>query len=57
MSNLIGNRLKHRREELLIGKTELSKLTGLSVQTITRIENGAGCRPLTLRKISSYLGL
>ncbi len=57
MNKRIGSRLKHRREELLIGKAELARLTGVSVQTITRIEKGASCRVQTMHKLSLSLGL
>ena len=51
------NSLKSYREQILISKTELARKTGLSVQTIDRIEKGQGCRLETKRKIILALDL
>ncbi len=51
----IGSLIKMRREELLVGKTELAKMTGLSVQTINRIEGGSEYRYSTITKIINAL--
>lgn len=53
----IGCVVKMRREELFLGKTELAKMTGLSVQTINRIEKGHEFRYSTLHKIIKVLNL
>ena len=51
------NSLKSYREQVLISRTELAQKTGLSVQTIVRIEKGEGCRLATKRKIILALDL
>lgn len=51
----IGRLVRLRREELLVGKTELAKMTGLSVQTINRIESGYEFRYSTIAKIIDAL--
>ena len=51
------NFLKKYREEILISKAELSQKTGLSIETIDRIEKGKKCRPGTKRKIIQALNL
>jgi DNA-binding XRE family transcriptional regulator len=51
------NSLKSYREQILISRTELARKTGLSVQTIERIEKGEGCRLKTKRKIILALDL
>lgn len=51
------NSLKRYREEILISKAELSQKTGLSIETIDRIEKGKNCRPETKRKIILALNL
>jgi len=52
-----ANNLKKIRESKLISKAELSRKTGLSFQTIDRIEKGYPCRLDTKRKILIALGL
>ena len=51
------NSLKRYREQILMGKGELARKTGLSVGTIDRVEKGKGCRLETKRKIILALGL
>ena len=51
------NSLKSYREQILVSRTELARKTGLSVQTIERIEKGEGCRLETKRKIILALDL
>ncbi len=51
------NSLKSYREQILISRTELARKTGLSGQTIERIEKGEGCRLETKRKIILALDL
>ncbi|HAP67064.1 MAG: transcriptional regulator [Nitrospinae bacterium RIFCSPLOWO2_12_39_16] len=51
------NSVKTIRESRLISKAELAKKTGLSFQTIDRIEKGYPCRLDTKRKIIIALGL
>jgi len=51
------NSLKNYREQILVSRTELARKTGLSVQTIERIEKGEGCRLETKRKIILALDL
>ena len=52
-----NNNLKEIRIENMMSKAELARKAGLSVLTITRIENGYGCRMDTKRKILKALGL
>ncbi len=52
-----GNNVKTIRESKLISKVELARKTGLSFQTIDRIEKGYPCRLDTKRKIIIALGL
>ncbi len=51
------NNLRKIRLAMLLGKTELAKLSGLSLLTIDRIEKGMSCRMDTQRKILLALGL
>ncbi|MBI3814886.1 MAG: helix-turn-helix transcriptional regulator [Nitrospinae bacterium] len=51
------NNVKRVRESKLISKAELARKTGLSFQTIDRIEKGYPCRLDTKRKIILALGL
>ncbi len=51
------NRVKEIRESKMMSKAELARKTGLSVQTIDRIEKGHICRLDTKRKILIALGL
>ncbi len=52
-----SNNVKKFRESKLISKAELARKTGLSFQTIDRIERGYPCRLDTKRKIILALGL
>jgi DNA-binding XRE family transcriptional regulator len=52
-----SNSVKTIRESRLISKAELARKTGLSFQTIDRIEKGYPCRLDTKRKIMIALGL
>ncbi|MCG6973017.1 MAG: helix-turn-helix transcriptional regulator [Desulfobacterales bacterium] len=51
------NSLKEIRESFLISKAELARMADLSVDTLTRIEQGKPCRIETKRKILLALGL
>jgi DNA-binding XRE family transcriptional regulator len=51
------NSLKEIRESFLISKAELARMADLSVETLTRIEQGKPCRIETKRKILFALGL
>ncbi len=51
------NRVRKIRESKMMSKAELARKTGLSVQTIDRIEKGHVCRLDTKRKILIALGL
>lgn len=51
------NNLREIRIDNMMSKAELARKAGLSVLTITRIENGYGCRMDTKRKILKALGL
>ncbi|NLN62294.1 MAG: helix-turn-helix transcriptional regulator [Myxococcales bacterium] len=53
----VRNRLREIRLEQMMSKAELARKAGLSVLTVTRIENGFGCRMDTKRKILKALGL
>jgi DNA-binding XRE family transcriptional regulator len=50
------NSLKEIRERLLMSKTELSRKSGISALTISRIEEGRPCNIKTKRKILLALG-
>ncbi|MBI5747759.1 MAG: helix-turn-helix transcriptional regulator [Nitrospinae bacterium] len=52
-----SNSVKTIRESRLISKAELARKTGLSFQTIDRIEKGYPCRLDTKRKLIIALGL
>lgn len=52
-----SNSVKAIRESRLVSKAELARKTGLSFQTIDRIEKGYPCRLDTKRKIIIALGL
>jgi predicted transcriptional regulator len=51
------NNLRKIRQAMLLGKTELARLSGLSLLTIDRVEKGMSCRMDTQRKILLALGL
>jgi DNA-binding XRE family transcriptional regulator len=51
------NHLREIRESFLLGKTELARMANLSVDTLSRIEEGKPCRMETKRKILLALGL
>jgi len=51
------NPLRRYREEILMGKSELTRKAGLSLLTIDRIEKGKGCHLETKRKILMALDL
>lgn len=51
------NRVREIRESKMMSKAELARKTGLSVQTIDRVEKGYFCRLDTKRKILIALGL
>lgn len=51
------NKLLDWRKKLLMSRSELARRSGLSVVTITRIENGESCRMDTMKKILLGLGL
>jgi len=51
------NNLRTIRQKKLLGKTELARLSGLSLLTIDRIEKGMSCRLDTQRKILLALGI
>jgi DNA-binding XRE family transcriptional regulator len=55
--NKFNNNVKKIRESKMMSKAELARKTGLSVQTIDRIEKGHFCRLDTKRKILVALGL
>ena len=52
-----GNKVKKIREIKMMSKAELARKTGLSVQTIDRVEKGHVCRLDTKRKILLALSL
>ena len=51
------NNVRKIRESKMMSKAELARKTGLSVQTIDRVEKGYYCRLDTKRKILVALGL
>ena len=55
--NLVDNRVRKIRESMMMSKAELARKTGLSVQTVDRVERGYLCRLDTKRKILLALGL
>ncbi len=52
----IHNNLKQLRAKALLSKAELARKAGVSVLTITRIEQGMECRMDTMRKVIQALG-
>lgn len=52
-----SNRVRKIRESKMMSKAELARKTGLSVQTIDRVEKGHICRLDTKRKILMALGM
>ena len=50
------NKVRKLRESMLMSKTELARLAGVSPVTIDRIERGEECRMETKRKIILALG-
>lgn len=55
--DLKPNKVREIRESKMMSKAELARKTGLSVQTIDRVEKGYYCRLDTKRKILVALGL
>jgi DNA-binding XRE family transcriptional regulator len=55
--DLKPNKVREIRESKMMSKAELARKTGLSVQTIDRVEKGYYCRLDTKRKILIALGL
>ena len=51
------NPLKAVRERLMISRSELARMAGVSVLTLGRIEEGKPCRLDTKRKIVKALGV
>ncbi len=51
------NGVKKMREAMMLSKTELARLAGISPLTLNRIEQGKDCRMATKRKILLALGL
>ncbi|MBI4829046.1 MAG: helix-turn-helix transcriptional regulator [Nitrospinae bacterium] len=51
------NNVRKIRESKMMSKAELARKTGLSVQTIDRVEKGFYCRIDTKRKILAALDL
>ena len=51
------NNLKQIRNKALLSKAELARKAGISVLTISRIEDGMDCRLDTKRKVIQALGL
>jgi DNA-binding XRE family transcriptional regulator len=51
-----GNSVREIREEKMMSKAELARQSGVTVQTIDRIEKGFDCRLDTKRKILFALG-
>jgi predicted transcriptional regulator len=50
------NNLKQIRAKVMLSKAELARKAGVSVLTITRVEQGMECRMETKRKILQALG-
>lgn len=56
--NIPAARLRELREEAILTVRELSELSGVSEDTITKIENGHRvARPSTIRKLAKGLGV
>ena len=53
---LVHNAVRKIREKLLMTKTELARVAGISPLTVDRIEKGMSCRIETKRKIILALG-
>jgi DNA-binding XRE family transcriptional regulator len=51
------NNVRKMREDLMMSKSELARLAGVTPATIDRIERGEDCRMETKRKIILALGL
>ena len=56
-TTLNPNNVRKIRESKMMSKAELARKTGLSVQTVDRVEKGHFCRLDTKRKILLALGL
>ena len=50
------NKVKQFREALLMSKSELARMAGVSDLTVDRVEKGSNCRLQTKRKIIFSLG-
>jgi DNA-binding XRE family transcriptional regulator len=51
------NNVRQIRQELMLSKSELARLAGVTPATVDRIERGEDCRMETKRKIILALGL
>ena len=51
------NRVREIRKELMMTQRVLARKSGVALRTITNVEDGAGCRQDTKRKIIHGLGM
>lgn len=57
MANLIGQQIRERRKDLKINQAKLAQLSGIGLNSLSRLESGKGNPTLeSLQKIAEVLG-
>ncbi len=57
MANLIGQQIRKRRKDLKINQAKLAQLSGIGLNSLSRLESGKGNPTLeSLQKIAEVLG-
>ncbi len=57
MANSIGRQIRERRKDLKINQTKLAQLSGIGLNSLSRLESGKGNPTLeSLQKIAEVLG-
>lgn len=57
MANSIGQQIRERRKELKINQAKLAQLSGIGLNSLSRLESGKGNPTLgSLQKIAEVLG-
>ena len=57
MANLIGRQIRERRKDLKINQAKLAQLSGIGLNSLSRLESGKGNPTLeSLQKIAEVLG-
>lgn len=58
MANSIGQQIRERRKDLKINQAKLAQLSGIGLNSLSRLESGKGNPTLeSLQKIAEVLGI